>query len=592
MSIKQGVKTVDVPIPMKSLEAQLIGEAESKLIAELNAEGKKIVKIDHIKRAGGFGEWSATHVTISALWQIDTEDQSAKRNEVININPNNIEPTITRIEIFLEDSNWENARAYANAALDYFPTDYRLYKYLLLTDKKCKSVSALKNCSTSFAANSNYKKLERYADESTKKEFKEVLEYIDKEPIYLRACSTSDKRAAVELFNTIRGYRDSNERIALLQKRIEEEASAKYQAAIEMQEKAETINDYEQVLNAFAKLKNIPFYSNPGKRRDILDQYNKTKEKYNELSLEKEYTDAGKLLDSGELSKVKEAKITYDKLKGYKDSDKKAEVAQTIINDLKKKNKKKVAICAAISAILLVGIIVAKYINQQNHLKESYNTAIAHYNKMDFQTAKGIFDELSDYKDSAEWSKKCSYSEAIVLYESGDYEKAWDLFKPLSRDDYEDATEWAIKCSNALNRLDDLQKFVIHNLTCYAPKEWKIADVDENQAIAYPEESLSDEYVLTGYQVKYMGKAETAEDLQYYFENEGYIPNEFDDIKGTEYSIKAISQDSESGFNGLSMGFVVNGDAFIMLVFSVETTIDIEDARVMILATEFSKYSY
>ena len=190
MSQKQGVKTVDVPIPMKSLEAKLIGDAESKLIAELNAEGKKIIRIDHIKRAGGFGEWSATHVTISALWEKVTEDRDiSKRNEVINtnsinINPNNIEPTITRVELFLEDREWDKVTAYCETALDYFPTDYRLYKYLLLSDLKCQTINDLKKTKNSFTSNEYYKKMVRYADDPFKKEMDGILEDIRKEQIY------------------------------------------------------------------------------------------------------------------------------------------------------------------------------------------------------------------------------------------------------------------------------------------------------------------------------------------------------------------------------------------------------------------------
>lgn len=137
--------------------------------------------------------------------------------------------------------------------------------------------------------------------------------------------------------------------------------------------------------------------------------------------------------------------------------------------------------------------------------------------------------------------------------------------------------------------INDSQKFDVHNLTCYAPKDWDVTKVDGDQSVAYPKNSLSGEDVLTGYQVKYVGKAETEEDLQNYFENEGYIPNAFDDVEGTEYSIKSISEGAEN-FSGLAMGFVVNGDAFIMLVFSEETTIDMGLAREMILASDFANY--
>lgn len=82
----------------------------------------------------------------------------------VNINPNNVEPTITRIELFLEDGEWDSAKLYANAALDYFPTDYRLYLYLLLGELKASSIENLKTCDVPFTEYGSYKKLKRFAD--------------------------------------------------------------------------------------------------------------------------------------------------------------------------------------------------------------------------------------------------------------------------------------------------------------------------------------------------------------------------------------------------------------------------------------------
>lgn len=91
----------------------------------------------------------------------------------ININPNNIEPTITRIELFLEDKEWNKAKAYAEAGLDYFPTDYRLYLYLLFADLKISDFDELGKCSTSFSDNPNYKKVIRFANEEVVKKLEE-----------------------------------------------------------------------------------------------------------------------------------------------------------------------------------------------------------------------------------------------------------------------------------------------------------------------------------------------------------------------------------------------------------------------------------
>lgn len=91
---------------------------------------------------------------------------SASFTNTININPDNIEPTITRIEMFLEDEEWDNARAYANAALDYFPTDYRPYLFLLMEELKVSSIEELEKCGRAFTDNKYFKKVKRFADDS------------------------------------------------------------------------------------------------------------------------------------------------------------------------------------------------------------------------------------------------------------------------------------------------------------------------------------------------------------------------------------------------------------------------------------------
>lgn len=104
--------------------------------------------------------------TVPSAQQTDNLAEPAQQVSNININPSNVEPTITRIELFLEDQEWGKARAYADAALDYFPTDYRLYLSLLCADMKVTSPDKLKECGTPFKDNPNYKKVVRFADQA------------------------------------------------------------------------------------------------------------------------------------------------------------------------------------------------------------------------------------------------------------------------------------------------------------------------------------------------------------------------------------------------------------------------------------------
>ena len=421
----------------------------------------------------------------------------------ININPDNIEPTITRIDIFLEDGEWGKVKSYANAALDYFPTDYRLYKYLLLADMQCKSISALKNSTTSFASNSNYKKLDRYADESLKKELKDILEYIEKEPLYKQARSTSDKKKALELFKGIRGYKDSNDYISSLQARIKEDEErekekdernkeSKYQAAIQLQDRAETIEDYKKALEAFEELKTITNDSNTKRHYDVVKRHKEVQKKYDELKTENDYEKAVELLASGDASKAKNAKATFDKLQDYKDSINKSAEAQSIIDAAKAKTKKKIIIIGIIAAICLAGIIVVSNIAHQKNQEKAYNNAIALYEAGDFEQAKGIFDQLSDYEDSAAWSEKCTaeieaeqkkaskYADAVQWFNWGYFEDAAEAFEKLG--DYKDSPEQLKKAQevlsvyNTLEKLDDEGDFAglreaIDKIRDYMPKD-------------------------------------------------------------------------------------------------------------------------
>ena len=103
---------------------------------------------------------------------ISEVNSSQQKSSTVNINPNNIEPTITRIELFLEDKEWGKVKDYSNAALDYFPTDYRLYMFLLFAELQISDFDELEKCKISFSGNSNYKKAIRFADSDTSDKLK------------------------------------------------------------------------------------------------------------------------------------------------------------------------------------------------------------------------------------------------------------------------------------------------------------------------------------------------------------------------------------------------------------------------------------
>ena len=117
---------------------------------------------------------------VAKAMQEQSIDTSNNVNQItgVNINPNNVEPTVTRIELFLEEKDWDRAKAYAETALDYFPTDYRLYLFLLCVDMKVASFDELANSTVSIDENSNYKKAMRFADDEAKERIETLSQTI------------------------------------------------------------------------------------------------------------------------------------------------------------------------------------------------------------------------------------------------------------------------------------------------------------------------------------------------------------------------------------------------------------------------------
>lgn len=92
----------------------------------------------------------------------------------IHINPDNVEPTITRIQLFLEDKEWEDAIAYCNVAMDYFPTEGRLYLLRMLSEEKISKIDEVIDNHIKIYDNSNYNKVLRFSDENTKKQVEDI----------------------------------------------------------------------------------------------------------------------------------------------------------------------------------------------------------------------------------------------------------------------------------------------------------------------------------------------------------------------------------------------------------------------------------
>ncbi|MCD8219633.1 MAG: DUF6273 domain-containing protein [Ruminococcus sp.] len=68
-----------------------------------------------------------------------------------------------------------------------------------------------------------------------------------------------------------------------------------------------------------------------------------------------------------------------------------------------------------------------------------YNTAMEYYESGDYENAIAMFEELSDYQDSADMIKQAKFDAATKYYEDGDYITAYIAFEEL--EDYSDASK-------------------------------------------------------------------------------------------------------------------------------------------------------
>ena len=77
--------------------------------------------------------------------------------------------------------------------------------------------------------------------------------------------------------------------------------------------------------------------------------------------------------------------------------------------------------------------------------RQSYNEAIAWYEKGHYDTAKSIFKQLGDYKDSSKRYKECAYLKADEDYKDEDYNAARAAFVKLGN--YKDSPQRSSDCA-------------------------------------------------------------------------------------------------------------------------------------------------
>lgn len=211
---------------------------KNKLLAEvqekLDKEGKEITQIIE-------SEWNSAffgtvgYQQIKILWRIPDvsavqtnftqnnserapekviEKVTEKVTEKVNVTSDNFNSILERIDLFLEDKEWEKASAYCESALDYAPKNGEVYLRYFLADIKISKLQDLINYKEVFDNNTNYQKAVRFADEKQKKMLDDTVSEIKYQTALSILRSTASNREfskAISILKSLGDYKDSME---------------------------------------------------------------------------------------------------------------------------------------------------------------------------------------------------------------------------------------------------------------------------------------------------------------------------------------------------------------------------------------------
>lgn len=100
-----------------------------------------------------------------------------KSQRTITVDKDNISASLTRIQLFIEDEEWERAKEYCEAVLDVSPIESDVYLYEILIDNHLQSIDQLKEVKD-LAQNKSFIKALRFAQGERKEQLEEMTDII------------------------------------------------------------------------------------------------------------------------------------------------------------------------------------------------------------------------------------------------------------------------------------------------------------------------------------------------------------------------------------------------------------------------------
>jgi len=336
---------------------------------------------------------------IRGIKKIINSGEKETIKESFSTNGTNIEATIERAFLLIEDGENSKADEILENALLSQPKNPRIYVAKLLIELGIKHIEELHSSTQDFSGSPNFEKAIRFSNEEQKNK---LLDYQNK---------------ALENIESTKKETIYNEASMLFIADTEEEL-------LESQKLFESISDY----------------------KDSLDLAKQAGEKAETVRKDSIYENASDLLNKSSFDKISDYNKAIEKftsIKDYKDSEDKIDLCERRIVEEKNRiaaRKKRNKLITAITVpfvCIVIGVLIVYFtvvLPKQNYKKAEDLFATAKYSE-----AYDLYAKLGDYNDSADKANECLYIQATNFRNEKNWDSANELFEQIK--DYKDSKD-------------------------------------------------------------------------------------------------------------------------------------------------------
>lgn len=313
---------------------------------------------------------------------------------------------IARIEMFIQEGNWENAKKYVEHVLDEEPENGYVYFLKMLVQRKVQTDEELIEVGRSVTADENYPYIQLFGSSELVDRINRIEQQIiknhelnHKEEIYQQAKdfikqNTAQSVAkAVEYFRMIPGWKDADSQIPECLLKIKD---LKYDDAVKLMRNG-SFEDLVKAIAGFEEIKNW---------KDSEDQIQECKKKIEDnkqgitsAAVEKINSKKITVIENG-MDEIKDLQYINNKLQlgedMYSQYIRQGEANVTEIKTKRKTIAKRAALgvvagCAVIAGVLFAGSMKTK---------SDYEKAISLVKEKQYEEAYELFSKNGYYKDS------------------------------------------------------------------------------------------------------------------------------------------------------------------------------------------------